>query len=164
MPTLYWCPHQLLKATGAPVRSFSIDFRLTSSQLVIKHAPTYLLLPLGKWGSKVLWLEKIMAVRTLLSCQMGLSDGAFLMIKHSPLPNGNQPISSPVCPLGVEDTLEQYHFRIYGEIPANSNENNWNWWKTNTIQGFPVSFICEIHIFCTVLHTDFGLIVSLQNP
>ena len=28
-----------------------------------------------------------------LSCQMGLSDGAFFMIKHTPLPNGNHPIS-----------------------------------------------------------------------
>jgi hypothetical protein len=27
-----------------------------------------------------------------------------------------------------------------------------------------VSFICETHIICTVLHTDFGLIVSPQNP
>ena len=43
-----------------------------------------------------------------LSCQMGLSDGAFFMIKHTPLPNGNHPISSPVCPMGVADTLEQY--------------------------------------------------------
>ena len=42
-----------------------------------------------------------------LSCQMGLSDGAFFMIKHTPLPNGNHPISSPVCPMGVADTLEQ---------------------------------------------------------
>ena len=41
-----------------------------------------------------------------LSCQMGLSDGAFFMIKHTPLPNGNHPISSPVCPMGVADTLE----------------------------------------------------------
>ena len=42
-----------------------------------------------------------------LSCQMGLSDGAFFMIRHTPLPNGNHPISSPVCPMGVADTLEQ---------------------------------------------------------
>ena len=41
-----------------------------------------------------------------LSCQMGLSDGAFFMIKHTPLPNGNHPILSPVCPMGVADTLE----------------------------------------------------------
>ena len=41
-----------------------------------------------------------------LSCQMGLSDGAFLMIKYTPLPNGNHPISSPVCQTGVADTLE----------------------------------------------------------
>jgi hypothetical protein len=38
---------------------------------------------------------------------MGLSDGAFFMIKHTPLPNGNHPILSPVCPMGVADTLEQ---------------------------------------------------------
>ena len=38
---------------------------------------------------------------------MGLSDGAFFMIKHTPLPNGNQPISSPICPIGVADTLGQ---------------------------------------------------------
>ena len=37
---------------------------------------------------------------------MGLSDGAFFMIEHTPLPNGNHPISSPVCPMGVADTLE----------------------------------------------------------
>ena len=42
-----------------------------------------------------------------LSCQMGLSDGAFLMIKHTPCPNGNHPISSPICPMGVADMLEQ---------------------------------------------------------
>jgi hypothetical protein len=38
---------------------------------------------------------------------MGLSDGAFFMIKHTPLLNGNHPISSPICPMGVADTLEQ---------------------------------------------------------
>ena len=42
-----------------------------------------------------------------LSCQMGLLDGAFFMIKHTPLPNGNQPILSPFCPMGVADMLEQ---------------------------------------------------------
>ena len=36
-----------------------------------------------------------------LSCQMGLSDGAFFMIKHTPLPNGNHPILSHICPMGV---------------------------------------------------------------
>jgi hypothetical protein len=36
---------------------------------------------------------------------MGLSDGAFFMIKHTPLPNENHPILSPVCPMGVADTL-----------------------------------------------------------
>ena len=41
-----------------------------------------------------------------LSCQMGLSDGTFFMIEHTPLPNGIHPISSPVCPMGVADTLE----------------------------------------------------------
>ena len=40
-----------------------------------------------------------------LSCQMGLSDGAFFMIKHTPLSNGNQTILSPICPMGVADTL-----------------------------------------------------------
>ena len=39
---------------------------------------------------------------------MGLSDGAFFMIKHTLLPNGNHPISSPICPMGVADTLEHY--------------------------------------------------------
>ena len=39
---------------------------------------------------------------------MGLSDGAFFMIKHTPLPNGNHPILSPICPMGVADTLEHY--------------------------------------------------------
>ena len=38
---------------------------------------------------------------------MGLSDGAFFMIKHTPLPNGNHPILFLVCPMGVADTLEQ---------------------------------------------------------
>ena len=42
-----------------------------------------------------------------LSCQMALSDGAFFMIKDTPLPNGNHPISSPICPMGVADTVEQ---------------------------------------------------------
>ena len=37
---------------------------------------------------------------------MGLSDGAFFMIKHTPLPNENHPILSPICPMGVADTLE----------------------------------------------------------
>jgi hypothetical protein len=41
-----------------------------------------------------------------LSCQMGLSDGAFFILKHTLLPNGNHPISSPICPMGVADTLE----------------------------------------------------------
>jgi hypothetical protein len=40
---------------------------------------------------------------------LGLSDGAFFMIKHIPLPNGNHPILSPVCPMGIADTLEQSH-------------------------------------------------------
>ena len=30
------------------------------------------------------------------------------MIKHTPLPNGNHPISSPICPMGVADSLEPY--------------------------------------------------------
>ena len=50
-----------------------------------------------------------------LSCQMGLSDGTFFMIKHTPLPNGNHPISSPVCPMGVADTLEQYYVFSIGD-------------------------------------------------
>jgi hypothetical protein len=37
-----------------------------------------------------------------LSCQMGLSDGTFFMIKHTLLPNGNHPI----CLMGVADKLE----------------------------------------------------------
>ena len=40
-----------------------------------------------------------------MSCQMELSDGAFFMIKCIPLPNGNHPILSPICPMGVADTL-----------------------------------------------------------
>ena len=40
-----------------------------------------------------------------LSCQMGLSDGAFFMIKHTPLPNENHPILSPICQMGIADTL-----------------------------------------------------------
>ena len=38
---------------------------------------------------------------------MGLSDGTFFMIKHTPLPSGNHPISNPICPMGVADMLEQ---------------------------------------------------------
>ena len=37
---------------------------------------------------------------------MGLSDGAIFIIKHTPLPNGNHSILSPICPMGVADTLE----------------------------------------------------------
>ena len=47
-----------------------------------------------------------------LSCQMGLSDGAFFMSKYTPLPNGNHPISSPVCSMGVADTLEPLQLKI----------------------------------------------------
>ena len=43
-----------------------------------------------------------------LSFQMGLSDGAFFMIKYTPLPNGNHSILSPVCPMGIADTLGPY--------------------------------------------------------
>ena len=46
----------------------------------------------------------------ILSCQMGLSDGVFFIIKHTPLPNGNHPISIPICPMGVADTLEPYMY------------------------------------------------------
>ena len=41
-----------------------------------------------------------------LSYQMGLSDGTFFMIKFTQFPNGNHPISSPICPMGVADSLE----------------------------------------------------------
>ena len=34
---------------------------------------------------------------------MGLSGGAYFMIKHTPLPNGNHPFSIPICPMGVAD-------------------------------------------------------------
>ena len=40
------------------------------------------------------------------SCRMGLSDGAFFMIKHTPLLNGNHPISNPIYQMGVTDSLE----------------------------------------------------------
>ena len=62
-----------------------------------------------------------------LNCQMGLSDGAFFMIKHTPLPNGNHPILGPVCPMGVADTLElgrpqkvikHYTYKIEHELSA----------------------------------------------
>ena len=33
-----------------------------------------------------------------------------------------------------------------------------------SIQYSPIRFICETHIICTVLHTDFRLIVFPQNP
>ena len=57
-----------------------------------------------------------------------------------------------------------YRFKHYREIPANSDENNKNCWKINTLKGFPVSFIFETHIICIVLCTDFGLKASPQNP
>ena len=47
---------------------------------------------------------------------MGLSDGAFFMIKHNPFPNGNHPISSPICPIGVADTLGTRHFERFTKI------------------------------------------------
>ena len=52
----------------------------------------------------------------ILSYQMGLTDGAFFMIKHTPLPDGNHPILSPVCPMGVADTLEhgRWYLRLCG--------------------------------------------------
>jgi hypothetical protein len=55
--------------------------------------------------------------KLFLSCQMGLSDGAFFMIKHTLhiLPNGNHPISSPICPMGVADTLGHFTPHL-GEI------------------------------------------------
>ena len=52
-----------------------------------------------------------------LSCQMGLSDCAFFMIKHTLLPNGNHPISSPVCPMGAILGL------IYGKVVLLSIRN-----------------------------------------
>ena len=67
---------------------------------------------------------------------MGLSDGAFFMIKHTPLPNGKHPISSPVCPMGVAGTLEQgsfkkvlthyagdLHFRTYSDWEWSHKDN-----------------------------------------
>ena len=39
------------------------------------------------------------------SCQMGLSDGAFFMVKNTSLPNGNHPILCPICLKGVADRL-----------------------------------------------------------
>jgi len=36
-------------------------------------------------------------------------------ILQTPLLNGNHPISSPVCPMGVADTLEQWESGI--EVP-----------------------------------------------
>ena len=44
---------------------------------------------------------------------MGLSDGAFFMIKHTPLPNRNHPILSPICQMGVADTLGLYCLNIF---------------------------------------------------
>ena len=44
-----------------------------------------------------------------MSCQMELSDGAFFIIKLTPLLNGNYPILIPICPMGVADTLGQEH-------------------------------------------------------
>ena len=42
-----------------------------------------------------------------LSCQMGLSDGTFFMLKDTPLSNRYNPISSPIYPIGVVHMLGQ---------------------------------------------------------
>ena len=47
---------------------------------------------------------------------MGLSDGDFFMIKHTPLPNENHPILSLICPIGVADTLGPYVFVILVQV------------------------------------------------
>ena len=36
---------------------------------------------------------------------MGLSDVAFFVIKHTPLPNENHSVWSPIYPMGVADML-----------------------------------------------------------
>ena len=41
--------------------------------------------------------------------QMGLPGGAIFTIKHTPLLKGNHPISSPICLMGVANTLEPNH-------------------------------------------------------
>ena len=74
-----------------------------------------------------------------LSYQMGLSDGAFFMIKYAPLPNRNYPISSPICPMGVADTLRlsAVAFNIYYIFNQSQNSTpveivsalSFDWWR-----------------------------------
>ena len=107
-----------------------------------------------------------------LSCQMGLSDGAFFMIKHTPLPNGNYPISSPVCPMGVADRLEpsmewrftKIYIPVQTSIPASppaqlKDLSSWNFapnlvpcnlfshvlWSTMSISiSFRITWYCDL--------------------
>ena len=51
-----------------------------------------------------------------LSCQMRLLDGTLFIIKHTPLSDGNHPISSPICPMGAADTLGHNLFKPVKQI------------------------------------------------
>ena len=46
---------------------------------------------------------------------MGMTDDAFFMTKHTSLPNRNHSISSPICPMGVADTLGQGQLQEWTE-------------------------------------------------
>ena len=61
---------------------------------------------------------------------MGLSDDTFFMIEHTPWPNGNHPISSPICPMGVADTLgfealDHNLSRSYDDMLISNNCKRW---------------------------------------
>ena len=78
-----------------------------------------------------------------LSCQMGLSDGAFFMIKHTPLPNGNHPILSPVCPMGVADTLEQWFIHSFMSYYSKHEYPSEGIWVENRLKLiFSYQFYC----------------------
>ena len=41
--------------------------------------------------------------------QLAIAHHKSCLVKHTPLPKENHPISIPIFPMGVPDTLEQYH-------------------------------------------------------
>ena len=81
---------------------------------------------------------------------MGLSDGAFFMIKHSPLLNGNHSISSPLCPMEVADNIRWSSMR-----PFLSNNSWYIWLKFSKINLHWPLFVNQfIHI--SLFHGEIG--------
>ena len=74
-----------------------------------------------------------------LSCQMGLSDGAFFMIKHTLLPNGNHPILSPVCPMGVRSRY------VGAQSHSNANKRFYGFKISNGLQ---LEQNEEVYLYC----------------